>query len=204
MSTNGNGPRPEDEEPIPIVPPLPPEDAPGANDPGVYDPGAHDPGANYPGAHAPGANAPGAYTPPGAGGSVPPTPGAYGPPTPGAYGPTPGAYGPPGTGGYPYGSGGYQPGMMPPPVEDRRPGIGWGILGGVLVVVLCILFFVVTDGAGGFAGFAGITLSFAVLPIVATALVIPYQTRKIGQGMFIVLGATPLIWFGVCVSVLTV
>lgn len=194
MSTNGNDPRPEDEQPIPIVPPLPPEGAPGANDPGTYAPGAHDPGANDPGTndpgvHAPGAKAPGAYTPPGAGGSVPPTPGAYGPP---------------GAGGYPYGSGGYQPGMMPPPVEDRRPGIWWGILGGVLVVVLCILFFVVTDGAGGFAGFAGITLSFAVLPIVATALVIPYQTRKIGQGMFIVLGATPLIWFGVCVSVLTV
>ena len=142
---------------------------------------------------------------PASGPPVPPSPGYGAPLPPGAY---PGAngsspYGPPAPGSDPYGSGGYYPGLMPPEVEDKRPGMWWGLLIGVALIALCVIFFAVTEGVGGYMWFAGVTLSFAVIPIVATVLVIPFQTRKIGQGLFIVLGALPLIWFGVCVGALS-
>ncbi|MGF3052991.1 hypothetical protein ACQUSY_03335 [Microbacterium sp. YY-03] len=147
----------------------------------------------------PGGPVSGPPVPPGPGYGAPLPPGAY----PGANGSSP--YGPPAPGSYPYGSGGYQPGMMPPEVEDNRPGMGWGILGGFVVVLLCVLVVALSSGWGARADawFVGVTLAFAIVPIVATILVIPFQTRKIGQGLFIVLGALPLIWFGVCVGALS-
>lgn len=188
MTTNDNDPASQGDEVPPVVPPLPPGAFPDAN------------GA----AAAPSPDA-GTYGPPAAGGYGSTAPGNYGPPAAGSYGPpAPGNYGPP-PGGYPYGSdGSYQPGMMPPPVQDNRPGLWWGILGGALVIGLCVLFFGLSEGGGSSgAWFAGVTMSFAVVPLVATILVVPFQTRKIGQGMFIVLGAIPLLWFGVCVQAMT-
>ena len=81
----------------------------------------------------------------------------------------------------------------------------WGILAGVVIVVLCTLI-VGGSSIGQYptsALFMGITVAFAVVPLAGIATVIPYQTRKIGQGIFIVLGAMPLVWFGVCIQALS-
>ncbi len=211
MTTNDNGPRSEEPQPddggIPVVPPIPPDPrvspdapfgAPGYTAPGAgqWGPGGAGDGQQFPPGGYPGTNGGSPY-----GQHVPPD--SYPGSDPRGQGAP--AYGQYPAGGNPYGSGGYyHPGMLPPE-PDSRPPTWWGILAGVLVIVGCVIFYALMNQQTPFeiALFSGVTMSFAALPIAATIAVIPRSTRRIGQGLFIVLGALPLIWFGVCVQAMS-
>ena len=165
---------PADDDEGPVVPPLPPS---------AYEPPSSTPSPSGSGGYGDPTtrfpDAPGGYP-----GAAPANPYQAGP-----YSQVPGA----------------QPYPASPMAPDNRPGVWWGVIAGAVIVALCVLFVGLNSGMrfGADAWFVGVTIAFAIVPLAAIATVIPLYTRKIGQGLFIVLGALPLIWFGVCVQALT-